>query len=369
MNIRPFKAIYPRLDLVSSPDVFFATVKHEFPNYHKSGFFVEHDEQALFIHDIQGKSRRFTGLIACADIKAYLDGQIVKHEETLELKEKMTIELLLERHAMIKPVLVMYREHPDIAAAIARAMQTDPFFSVPFESEDETHDFYKISDPHEIDKLRSIFDEHVPKAYIADGHHRCATNAKLYQTVTDSEHHPLGLNDLLTVFLPMDELVVHDYNRVIEVLHEISPTLFLARVSALCDIEHMVVPAKPKVKHEITLYLDHEWYRLRWKPHVLDKYREELVMLDGAILNQEVLNDILNIEDVRNDNRLNYVQGISGIEGVMAKTQKSAFRIGFCIYPVSVEELVAVADAGDTLPPKSTWFEPRVKNGLIGKSL
>jgi len=364
MTIHPFRPIFPNFDLISSADTFFTTVKHEFPAYWKSGFFQEQGQDDLFVYEITGSDKHYLGVIACTDIRDYLDGRIKCHEETLPSKEKYMMNLVLEREAMIKPVLLTYPGHPEIEALVNKIRKSEPIHAIRFLEEKQTHSLYAIKQPKDIVRMQRLFKEHVQRAYIADGHHRSATSAKLYHTIKPDAM-LMKYDKLLCVFLPFEQLVIHDYNRVIEILHEISPTVFLARISRLCHIQHLKQPSKPRGKHEMTLYLDREWYRLRWKKIILKKYKTDLVILDGAILNKEILRPILDIEDVRNDLRLHYVEGISGIEGVIAKAHKNAYRIGFCIYPVAMDELVTVADNNQTLPPKSTWFEPRVKNGLI----
>ena len=227
---------------------------------------------------------------------------------------------------------------------------------------------YKLNDKKAIEKLQQAFRYNVSKAYIADGHHRCATSVKLFHDSFE-EGKPNDYQKFLCVLFPFEQLVIHDYNRIIDIVDIISPTMFMARMSRLCDIKPLTEAAKPKKKFEMTMYILGEWYLLKWKSSVIKKYAVESVILDGAILNKEVLNKILDINDVREDPRLRYVEGIAGVEGVMAKADKSLFRIAFCVYPVQMSEIVQMAEVQKTLPPKSTWFEPRIKNGLITKIL
>lgn len=367
MTIYPFTAIYPNLELIASPDVFFETVKFEYPQYFQSGFFQTDDGDAFFVYEIETHERTFHALIACSDIQDYLDGKILRHENTLVAKEQQMMNLLLQRNTMIKPVVLAYTGVDEVNKLISSATKATPFLTIPFEESGERHNIYKITDPEMQQKLIEHFRKVVPKAYIADGHHRCSTAAKLYKTVSE-KHSPLDFSKLLCAFFPFDQLVIHDYNRVVEILHEISPTVFVARLSGLCMIKQLDTPRKPKMKHEIILYIEGEWYRLRWRKSVLRRYANRKVVLDGEILNREILEPILGIRDVTSDQRLRYVEGIAGIDGIIEKTHRTAFRIAFLIYPVSANELMRVADAGETLPPKSTWFEPRVKNGLVSKA-
>jgi uncharacterized protein (DUF1015 family) len=364
MTIHPFAALYPNADLIGQPDVFFASVKHKFSDYRNRGIFQEESEESIFIYDILTPRHTYSGVLACMDILDYIDGKVMPHENTIPAKEKFMTNLFLKRKALIKPVLLSYKRNHSIDQIVRDAHEQKPFYEI--EIGDERHLLYKVNGKKEVEKLQATFRYDVSKAYIADGHHRCATSAKLYQ-----ESYMAGqINDykeFLCVLFPFEQLVIHDYNRIIDILNIISPTMFMARMSKLCDIKPLPKAAKPKQKFELTMYILGEWYLLAWKNSVIKKYAIQSVILDGAILNIEVLNKILNIKNVRDDPRLRYVEGIAGVEGVMTKADKSIFRIAFCVYPVKMSEIVQIAEVHNTLPPKSTWFEPRIKNGLISK--
>jgi len=143
----------------------------------------------------------------------------------------------------------------------------------------------------------------------------------------------------------------------------------MARISQLFEIEVLEGPERPRQKHEISIFINKEWYRLSWKPEILETYKHLPVILDADLLNEKVLKEILNIKDVRTDQRIKYVEGQKGLDELRIKTIKNEHRVGFCLYPVSIEDLMKIADANFVLPPKSTWFEPRLKNGLIVQEL
>ncbi|RLD21976.1 MAG: hypothetical protein DRI69_02620 [Bacteroidetes bacterium] len=366
MTIAPFVALYPRTELIGRPDAFFSASKHEFPDFRNRGFLQEDSEEGIFIYDIITPKRTYSGVLACLDILDYIDGKVMPHENTIAAKEQYMTTLVLERKALIKPVLLSYKRNQSIEQVVSDAHDQKPFFEI--EIGEERHVLYKLTDKKTVEKLQETFRYDVSKAYIADGHHRCATSAKLYRE-SYMEGQANAYQKFLCVLFPFEQLVIHDYNRIIDILNIISPTMFMARMSKLCDIKPLSVAAKPKRKFEMTMYILGEWYLLTWKNSVIKKYAVQSVILDGAILNKEVLNKILDIKDVREDPRLRYVEGIAGVEGVMAKADKSLFRIAFCVYPVQMSEIVQIAEVHKTLPPKSTWFEPRIKNGLISKPL
>jgi uncharacterized protein (DUF1015 family) len=369
MKIHPFRAYYPNFKQITDPDTFFGTVKYDFADYFRQGFFFEASEAAFYVCEIHTPTHVHTGFIASVDIEEYFRENILKHENTLTSTEENLTDLLVQRKAMIKPILLAYPKDTKINKLIHKVTQYEPFFTTYFDREQQEHIYYKVSDPKLIKAFEKAWAADIPKAYIADGHHRCSTSASLYQSLKKNPRAAESYRYLLCVFFPFNQLVIHEYNRIVEMPAGISPTILLSKLSALCDIRHLQTATKPRKKHELMLYLNREWYRIQWKKKVLKNYKDELVVMDADILNKEVLAGILGIEDVRSDSRISYVDGISGVQGLAEKAEKSTMRIGFCLYPISFDDLVTVADAGKTLPPKSTWFEPRIKNGLISQRL
>jgi len=364
MRINPFQAVYPNFDYVASTDTFFNTVKVEYSGYRKSGFFHKTSQEGMYIYQIVNPKRSFTGLITCSDIRDYLDGKIKKHEKTLTSKEQQQLNLLISREAMVKPVLLTYPGVKSINKIINSYIKKNkPFYGCEISGEEQKHKVWEITDGAIIQKLQGLFKTEVPASYIADGHHRTSTSALLYSRMKKK-----GIkkyNQLLTIYFPVSELEVHDYNRVVEGLEDCTPTMFMVRLGQLFNIEILKKPAKPQQKHTITLFINREWYKLTWKKSVLKEYQKKKAMLDANMLDEKVLRDILGIKNVRTDSRITYVEGPKGLDAVRSQVIKSRYRIGFCLYPVDLEDLMDVSDAGKTMPPKSTWFEPRVKNGMI----
>jgi uncharacterized protein (DUF1015 family) len=369
MKIQPFDALYPNLGVLTTPDTFFATVKYEFADYLKNEFFLQCDQPALFLCDIETPLRTHTGLLASVDIEEYLQGNIVKHEETLATTETHLTDLLMQRKAMIKPVLLTYQPHESLTSLMAEARTMKPLYSVYFEQEQHRHSYYAITNPDLIARFQQSFETHLAKAYIADGHHRCSSNASLYRSLEKGGAVAEPYRYLLSAFFAFDQVVINEYNRVVELPRKMSRTIFMAALSRVCSIKYVPLPSKPTGAHEMMLYINREWYRISWKKKVLKKYSDEIVIMDTDILNTEVLRNILGIEDIRNDSRISYVDGVSGVAGLADKTGKKTPKAGFYLYPIAMEDLVAIADAGKTLPPKRTWFEPRVKNGLISQRI
>lgn len=365
MHIKPFQAVYPNLDYITSADSFFNSVRDEYMEYSDSGFFVKAAQEALFIYRIKGAQRQYTGLIACADIRDYMEGHIKQHEHTLAAKEQQQMHLMLRRRAAVKPVLLAY---PGVAA-INRWIESfiirrKPFFEVESEEARERHLLWEIRDGPSIRELQDLFAQHVPNTYIADGHHRTSTTSLLYRKALEGKRQE-DYQLLLCALFPSSDIDVLDFNRVIYGLNGHSASAFMAHIARYFEIGFLNGPQKPGQKHEVTMLFNREWYRLRWKEHILLEYLEEEVVLDAMLLDEKVLGNILGVEDVRTDQRILYVEGPKGVEGIQQAVSKGEEGVAFCLYPVQLEELMQVADAGKVMPPKSTWVEPRMKNGLI----
>jgi uncharacterized protein (DUF1015 family) len=365
MHIQPFQAVFPNTELITSADYFFSTVKEQFNDYVESGFFKKTPHEGIYIHRIIARKKTFTGLIACVDIQDYLDGHIKKHENTLADSEQQQMHLLLQRSSQVKPVMLTYRKVDDIQSIIETyANNHTPFLTVHFEAADEYHYFWEIQDGQAIRQLQVLFHEKVPATYIADGHHRTSSAALLYEK--QGKMNPNSPFKWLTgAFYATDELEIHDFNRIVEGLSDLTPTVFMAKISQIFEIEVLDEPMKPTRKHELTMYLDREWFRLRWRQHVLDEFKHQPILLDVTLLNEKVIKGILEIKEVRTDARVKYLEGPKGIDTLKEKTLKSEERLAFCLYPVAMQDFLAIADSGGVLPPKSTWFEPRIRSGLL----
>ena len=366
MRIHPFHAVYPNVNLIASNDSFFGTVKTDYPEYHRSGFYNTTKEQHLYVCLIENPHRSHKGLLCCVDIRDYKEGLIKKHEKTLSAKVQQQMHLMLVRRAMVKPVLFTYDGHNEIDQIIENTIQnSQPFLSVNFEESQEKQSFWRLTHHEEIKRLKALFGAHVPHAYIADGHHRCLTTEVLFDKKA-KKGKEAAFQNLLCAFFPKQEVEILDYNRVVEGLNDLSPTQFMAKLSRYFKITCLVKANRPTQKHELTMFFNNEWFRLKWRKAVLKP--TEGLTLDASLLDEKILENILGIEDVRTDQRIKYVEGPKGLEEIKERTLRSVQRVAFCLYPVSLGDLFSVVDAGDIMPPKSTWFEPRMKNGLIVKA-
>jgi uncharacterized protein (DUF1015 family) len=366
LKIYPFKALYPKLELINSIDQFFATAKRDFSNYQEAGFYEQITEESLFICQIASGDHRYIGIIACNDIKDLQDQKIIKHENTLAFKEQDTLQRMLNRNALIKPVLLGYDADKSIDKYCKKIIdKKEALLTIPFEESDEKITLWKIDSPKKLNKLQSLFQSKIKQAYIADGHHRCFTILHLHE----NKNHQKDIDQLLVIYIPFDQLRVLDFNRIVELPKGMSTVQLIAQLTKWCKIKKLKKPRRPKNKHRFVLSVDQEWYQLTWKKKVLEKFSEKnLPLLDVDILNQLIFKKIFKIDDPKTDTRITYLSGDSTLKDIEKQLEKTP-SVGFFLYPVKTEELKQISDAGLIMPPKSTWFEPRIKNGVIVKPL
>ena len=364
MKIRPFQAIYPRLEFISSSDSFFGTVKEDYPEFKSSGFFHKAAQEGIYLYEIQTAQRSYFGVIATSDIQDYKDGKILKHENTLPTSEQKQLQLFFKRKATVKPVLLTYPDVKTVDKWIANyAKNNKPFLEIEFEIDQKKHRFWEICEGSKISELQKLFDKHISKAYISDGHHRTSTSEIIYDKTKKKEGE--RYRHFLTAYFSFSNLEIYDFNRITVGLNDNEPEIFMAKLSKHFSIKVGKKPLTPKSKFEIVMYFKKNWYRLKWKKKVINQYKDAPAALDANILNDKVLAEILGIENVRTDKRIKYVEGLKGMDFFTKMVNEKPDSVGFLLYPVQWEDFLAIADAKSIMPPKSTWFEPRMKNGLL----
>ena len=367
MNIKPFKGVFPKVDLITSPGSFFSNIKYQYIEYRNSGFYTPTKKQGYFIYRIKTEGRSHTGLLCTTAVTDLKKNAILKHEQTLAAKEQQMMHLLLQRRALVKPVLLGYNpvdDLPEYLKYLAKANKPD--IKVNFKSAKEQHLIWKIYDKGDIARINASFKK-LKRAYIGDGHHRTTTIALLNDS-EDLGKEAQKYSHLLTGYFPFKELDICDFNRVVDITDIMPSSLFMAKLSELFKIKNLKKKRKPLSKHTVTFFIDNEWYEMKWRSKFLDTKKNKHV-LDADLINKFVFGDILNISDVRLDMRIKYFGGTEPLEKIEKQTKKYHFGVGICIYPVTTEELTAIADKNETLPPKSTWFLPRLKSGIIAKDL
>jgi uncharacterized protein (DUF1015 family) len=369
MKIKPFRATYPNFDFIASPDSFCDDAKFSFREFQANGFFEKSPKDALYIYQIETDERLHTGLISLNEVEDFFAGKVKKHEKTLSEREQQQMQLFLKWNAILKPVLLTYPPVPDISLWLEHFTQAHkPLYATRFAKDKQTHRVWTVTEAEDIGQLQNLFAAQVQGTYIADGHHRTTTVALLHERLKGKSKE-FDFDNLFCAFFAADQLDILDYNRVVEGLKDVSPTHFMVKMSKVFDLDVLEQPRKPLEKHELVMYAQKHWYSLRWKESVLKSHAKDRVVFDATLLNEFVLDQIFGITDVRTDTRITYVEGAKGLTGVRKATNESDDRIGFLLYPVSFDDMMRMADAGESLPPKSTYFEPRLKSGMLVKML
>jgi uncharacterized protein (DUF1015 family) len=369
MNIHPFKTLYPQQSLIASMDRFCEEAKEAYNHYHQSGLFSRYQKPALYILQIETTRRKHTGLVCLNEVDDFFAGKVKKHEKTLSEREQHQIDLLLRWDAVLKPVLLTYPHVEAIETWMTEYTHAHrPFLITRFEKDHQTHRVWAVTDLKDIQALQTLFAQHIKGTYIADGHHRTSTLATLHDQFS-AQYPEHDFDHLFCAFFAAPQLDILDYNRVVEGVKQKGALQLMVHLSHYFVIESLAEARKPNEKHEMVLYLRKSWFSLRLKPEVLQAYNEHTVVLDATLLNTLVLEPFFHITDVRMDKRITYVEGSKGFKGILKNAGSGNDRAGFMLYPVDFEDMMRLADLGESLPPKSTYFSPRLRSGLLVQEL
>ena len=331
----------------------------------ENGDFIQDKENSYYIYELTFKGRSQTGIVALSSIDDYLNGVIKKHENTREEKEKDRIDHVYTCKAQTGPIFLCYRENKTISEIVSRVKSVDePIYD--FVSEGDVRNrVWLMEDEDENNMISRVFTT-INDIYIADGHHRCASavkvGLKMRQEGQGSLKGKQQSDYFLSVLFPDSELMIMDYNRVVKDLNGLTSEQFLTKISEKFDVKEEADRVKPEKKAEFGMYLDKKWYRLTAHKDILKD--DAVEGLDVSILQNEVLSPILGIGDPRTDKRIDFVGGIRGLSE-LEKRADSDMCLAFSMYPTSISELFEVADAKRLMPPKSTWFEPKLLSGLF----
>lgn len=335
-----------------------------FNNLKKKGYFYKEDRDKLYIYSLTMKGKTQVGLVACASIDEYLEGKIKKHEFTRKDKEADRVDHVDKLDANTGPIFLTYKSLDEINKIIYSEIKEIP--EIDFRTEDGVnHKIWTIEDEDTIEKLITLF-KNVENFYIADGHHRCASAVKVGLKRREENKDYTGneeFNYFLSLIFPSKEVEIMDYNRVVKDLNNFTEKEFLEKLRENFEVEvAKTSPYKPEGKGCFGMYLSDKWYKLKVKDELV---KDDIIeRLDVSILQNLVLDKILGIKNPRTDERIDFVGGIRGLYELEKRTRED-MQIAFSLYPTSLEELFEVADAGEVMPPKSTWFEPKPLSGLF----
>lgn len=345
-----------------APEVY-AKAKEVLDKMITEGQYITDDHDCYYIYELIMDGRSQNGIVALASIDDYKDGIIKKHENTRADKEIDRITHVDTCNAQTGPIFLAYRAKEDINALIAKTKKKDVLYS--FTSEDGiTHNAWVIDNADDVAFLKNAF-ENINEIYIADGHHRAASAVKVGLKRREANPNYDGteeFNFFLSVLFPDEELKILPYNRVVKDLNGFDSDEFLARISEDFDIEVSNAPVDPEVKGTFGMYLEGKWYKLT----ALDSIKSDdpVKGLDVSILQDNLLEPVLAIKDPRTDKRIDFVGGIRGLKELERRVSEDMY-VAFSMYPTSIKELFDVADAGLLMPPKSTWFEPKLRSGIF----
>jgi uncharacterized protein (DUF1015 family) len=343
-------------------EMVYEKAKENLDAFQKRNILFQDDKACYYLYRLIMNGRSQTGLVALSSVRDYENNIIKKHEFTRPDKELDRITHIKTTRAQTGNVFLAYRPVKSIDELFDKWMQQrSPVYD--FVTDDNIqHSIWIINESRTIDEITRLFASEVPCSYIADGHHRAASAAKVKTALQAGDDDEAAY--FLTTLFPSNQLSIWDYNRVIKTLNGHTATKFLEHLSEDFEITPMGSTAvKPGVIHEFGLYIDKNWYRLTSKPGTWKD--DETGVLDITILQENILSKILGIHDQRTDKNIDFVGGIRGLNELEKRVDEGDMVMAISLYPVSMEQLFSIADAGSVMPPKSTWFEPKLRDGLL----
>lgn len=318
----------------------------------------QEEKPCYYIYQLAWKGRTQTGLVCLSSVEDYFNDIIKKHEYTRPEKEKDRIDHMIATRAQTGNVFLACKDVKELDDAFEHWIQqhnADYYFTA---EDGVVHSIWVVHSESTIDIITNIFKEKIPFTYIADGHHRAASAAKVSQQL-DSE----DAKYFLTTIFPANQLAILDYNRIAKDLNGLTKEAFLEKLGEQFTVEASTKPYSPVEPHTFGMFLDKQWYILKAKE---GSFRNDPIgILDVTILQENVLDKILNIKDPRTDNRVDFVGGIRGLAELEKRVNNGEAKVAFSLHPVTIQQLFDIADSGNVMPPKSTWFEPKLRDGLL----
>lgn len=342
-----------------------------FTRMRSQGVFFTDQQEYLYVYAQTMNGRTQYGLVGCAAVEDYFSGIIRKHELTRTDKEEDRKNHVRVSNVHYEPVFFAYHPVKEVDEIVTEVVSGKPEYD--FASDDGFgHHFWVISDPQKISTLTRLFEKKVPYTYVADGHHRTAAAALVGKERKEANPAHTGneeYNFFLAVHFPANQLTIIDYNRVVKDLHDLSPELFMEKLAEFFLVEKKGTEIyKPASLHNFSMYLDGTWYSLQAKDGTFDD-ADPIRSLDVTVLSDYVLDKILGIDDLRKSKRIDFVGGIRGLGELKKRVDSGEMRVAFALYPVSMDQLMNIADTGNIMPPKTTWFEPKLRSGLVIHSM
>jgi len=367
--------VKPEVDLEEDVDLHsekvYRKAKENLGKLISDGFFVRDDKEVFYVYAQTMNGKTQYGIVGCSSVDDYMEGVIRKHELTRPDKEEDRMNHIRVTNFNAEPVFFAYPDHAGIDAIVEKVIQAPPVYD--FVTDDEVgHHFWMISEDRDIEEIVRIFRNDIPSTYVADGHHRTAAAALVgnERKKQNSDHKgDEEYNYFLSVNFPASQLTIIDYNRVVTDLNDLTPKQFLGELDKGFEVKQIGQEIfKPDEPHTFSMYLEGNWFSLKAKPATYND-DDPIGCLDVTILSDQVLGPVLNITDLRKSNRIDFVGGIRGLEELRRLVDQGRMEVAFALYPVSMKQLMDIADNGLIMPPKTTWFEPKLRSGLVIHSL
>lgn len=370
-----YRIIRPEIDFPigkdeHDPDVYEKAAEN-FRLFRDKGWLVQDPDKYYYIYAQTMNGKTQYGIVVAASVEDYMNDVIKKHELTRKDKEEDRMKHVRVNNANIEPVFLAFPDNPDLEKIITKYRSLSPEYDFVADLDGFGHTFWVVRDPEDIETITKAFSQ-MPYLYIADGHHRSAAaalvgveKAKANPAHTGEEEY----NYFMAVCFPASHLTIIDYNRVVKDLNGLSSEEFLSKLKEHFEVKDMGSEIyKPNRLHNFSLYLDRHWYSLTAHTDTYDD-DDPIGVLDVTISSDLILRDILGIDDLRTSKRVDFVGGIRGLEALKQRVDSGEMKAALALYPVSMDQLMNIADTGNIMPPKTTWFEPKLRSGLIVHTL
>ncbi|MDX2429954.1 MAG: DUF1015 domain-containing protein [Bacteroides sp.] len=367
--------VKPEVDLPEGTDLHSDEVynkgKENLDRLIDEGYFVQDGAEVLYVYGQTMFGKTQYGIVACAAVEDYLNDVIKKHELTRPDKEEDRMNHIRVTNFNAEPVFFAYPDHAGLDAIVEQVVAGEAEYD--FVTDDGVgHHFWVISDPEQLSRVVEIFDKDIPFTYVADGHHRTAAAALVGQERRKANPNHDGseeYNFFLAVHFPESQLTIIDYNRVVKDLNGHTPEEFIKQLEEGFVVEEKGTEIfKPEKLHQFSMYLEGLWYSLTSRPGTYND-NDPIGCLDVTVLSDQVLSPLLNITDLRKSKRIDFVGGIRGLKELSDRVDSGEMAVAFALYPVTMKQLMDIADNGMIMPPKTTWFEPKLRSGLVIHSL
>jgi uncharacterized protein (DUF1015 family) len=374
---RPWSFLHisrPEIDLPDAVDPYddrvYAKGRENLDRMVSEGVLVREDSPCYYAYRLTMDGQVQTGLVATSSVAAYDAGRIKKHEFTRPVKEDDRVRQVDTLNAQTGPVFLVYLADATVDGILREVSARPADIDVTASRDGVRHEIWRIDDAARISALTAAFDA-MPALYVADGHHRSAAGSRVGNARRAANPAHTGeesYNHFLSVIFPHDQMQILDYNRVVRDLNGRSADAFLAVLGEVFDLELSDQPVKPAASGEFGMYLGRQWYRLRIHDERIPG-DDPVARLDVSLLQDNLVGPLLGIADPRRDERIDFVGGIRGLEGLQRRVDSGDWAVAFSLYPTTMQALIDVADAGEVMPPKSTWFEPKLADGLVSHVL